>query len=86
MESFPNLFPAQCTCGGYLSQRTSSQEVKCDNCEDVWRVEDYTEEEAGLAREVSQAADSDIATLFEKLSGHQHLHPTHYVLVMLYMR
>ena len=64
----------------------TTRQVTCDRCDGGRAIQDYRDQEDRLAREVTEAPENQLTNILQIFSTNIALHPTHYVLVKLYIR
>lgn len=75
----------KCVCGGYLS-KTMEDRTMCDKCGKQVDSLTMLMEEQSMMKELSLSDTADLCALLQKLVAGQIVHPTHHIMVRLYMR
>ena len=72
-------------CGGYFCQRIEDR-TGCDTCGKQVDSLTMAMEEQSMMKELSLADNADLCGVLQKLLDSQIVHPTHHIMVRLYMR
>jgi len=75
----------RCVCGGYFCI-WQEETVKCDKCEKQEDKMTIILEEQSMMKELSLADNADLCSILHKFEVNPKLHPTHHMMVRLYMR
>lgn len=75
----------KCVCGGYFCQRIEDR-TGCDTCGKQVDSLTMAMEEQSMMKELSLADNADLCGVLQKLLDSQIVHPTHHIMVRLYMR
>eukprot|EP00091_Calanus_sinicus_P023663 TRINITY_DN8107_c0_g1_i1.p1 TRINITY_DN8107_c0_g1~~TRINITY_DN8107_c0_g1_i1.p1 ORF type:complete len:368 (+),score=83.03 TRINITY_DN8107_c0_g1_i1:164-1105(+) len=75
----------KCVCGGYFSQSMEDR-TGCDKCGKQVDSLTMMMEEQSMMKELSLADNVDLCGILEKFLASETVHPTHHIMVRLYMR